>query len=134
MKIAFATKDGTLVDEHFGRASVFAIYDFESGKGIFEKLVPVSPPDESSELSAETGKIDNIIETLSGCAIVYCAEIGPHAAARVVRSKIHPIKVPEPVSMETEVERVNRLLENPPIWIRKIMAGVKKEPGELQAV
>jgi nitrogen fixation protein NifX len=51
---------------------------------------------------AEDGNEDKLapkLEIIKDCAIVYVAAIGGSAAARVVASKIHPVKVtqPEPI-------------------------------------
>ena len=132
MKVAIATTDGKHIDEHFGRAKMFAIYNFVNGNSIFEEVRTVSEnainSESTNEESIEVEKINRVINTISDCAIMYCADIGPFAAARVVRSKIHPIKVPEGSTQEEkqrrsikkEIGRLTKIMENPPIWIQKI--------------
>ena len=38
MKIAFATTDGITIDEHFGRAGMFAVYDLTKEGYSFQEI------------------------------------------------------------------------------------------------
>ena len=54
--------------------------------------------------------------------IMYCVEIGPAAAAKVVNSRIFPIKYKEVVSIETELNKLQSMMAtNPPPFIKKIL-------------
>ncbi|MGE4399739.1 MAG: NifB/NifX family molybdenum-iron cluster-binding protein, partial [Campylobacterales bacterium] len=63
MKVAFATKDLVSVDEHFGWAKQFAVYDIT--KDGF-KLAEVVKSEESPE--NEDDKINSKIDAVRGCA------------------------------------------------------------------
>lgn len=118
MKVAFATKDLVSVDEHFGWAKQFAVYDIT--KDGF-KLSEVVKSEESPE--NEDDKINSKIDAVRGCAIVYCQAIGPTAAARVVKAQIHPIKVEKAIPIEEALNSLVRMLNgNPPPWIKRIIA------------
>ena len=96
MKIAFATQDQQRVDAHFGWAKHLAVYEISpQGYGFVQDFG-------FGEDLAEDGNEDKLapkLDAIKDCAIVYVAAIGGSAAARVVASKIHPIKVtqPEPI-------------------------------------
>ncbi|HXV22537.1 MAG TPA: NifB/NifX family molybdenum-iron cluster-binding protein, partial [Desulfuromonadales bacterium] len=90
MKVAFATTDKVHVDEHFGRAEKFLIWEIGPEEAAFSGVVQVK-----SEGDDEADRIEARCAGLADCALVYVAEIGGPAAARLVAKKIHPIKSKE---------------------------------------
>ncbi|MBX3605900.1 MAG: nitrogen fixation protein NifX [Piscinibacter sp.] len=119
MKIAFATQDQQRVDAHFGWAKHLAVYEigpegyaFVQDFGFGEDL-------------AEDGNEDKLapkLDAIRDCAIVYVAAIGGSAAARVVASKIHPIKVPQPEPILDILDKLQDVLKGtPPPWLRKAL-------------
>jgi nitrogen fixation protein NifX len=129
MKIAFATTDGVNVDEHFGRAGAFAVYDLtKDGFAFSETRRFAGGRDRAVEESKGMGQThDDLVEKkvsrLADCKIVYLTEIGGPSASRLIRKGIMPVKVKETVSIE---ESLKRLLEtvrkSPPPWLRKALA------------
>ena len=96
MKIAFATQDQQRVDAHFGWAKHLAVYEIDANGYHFVQDFGFG------EDLAEDGNEDKLapkLDAIRDCAIVYVAAIGGSAAARVVATKIHPVKVtqPEPI-------------------------------------
>ena len=117
MKVAFASTDKVHVDEHFGKAEEFYIWDIGPDDATLSGVVQVK---------TEEGYIDDKIEArtaaLSDCALVYVGEIGGPAAARLVQKKIHPIKSKECEPITLVVEKLQEVLKgNPPPWLRKAM-------------
>lgn len=117
MKVAFASTDKIHVDEHFGRAEEFYIWEIGPTAAEFTGVVQVE---------AEAGDIDDRIEArgaaLADCALVYVAQIGGPAAARLVAKKIHPLKSKQQEPISTVVEKLQNVLRNnPPPWLRKAM-------------
>lgn len=119
MKIAFATQDQQRVDAHFGWAKHLAVYEvspegyqFVQDFGFGEDL-------------AEDGNEDKLapkLEAIRDCAIVYVAAIGGSAAARVVATRIHPIKVPQPEPILDILDKLREVLKGtPPPWLRKAL-------------
>ncbi len=124
MKVAFATQDQQRVDAHFGWARHLAVYDispegyrFVQDFGFGEDL-------------AEDGNEDKLapkLAAIADCAIVYVAAIGGSAAARVVASKIHPIKVNQPEPILDILDKLQGVLQGtPPPWLRKAL--LKDQP------
>lgn len=120
MKVAFATQDKERVDAHFGWARYIAIYDIDTRGYRY-----LETHDFGGEM-AEDGNEDKLapkLEAIKDVAIVYVAAIGGSAAARVVATKIHPVKVagPEPI-----LDILDKLLDvlkgTPPPWLRKALA------------
>ncbi len=130
MKVAFATTDGISVDEHFGRAGLFAIYELtDTGFTFIEMRKFADGRDAEIESTKGMGqihdeKVESKAEKLKDCKIVYLTEIGGPSAARLVKRGMMPIKVKEVVSIE---ESLNKLLEtvkkSPPPWLRKAVNG-----------
>jgi nitrogen fixation protein NifX len=119
MKVAFATQDQQRVDAHFGWARHLAVYEispqgyrFVQDFGFGEDL-------------AEDGNEDKLapkLQALHDCAIVYVAAIGGSAAARVVASKIHPVKVNQPEPILDILDKLQEVLAGtPPPWLRKAL-------------
>lgn len=117
LKIAFATADGTAVDQHFGWCRRFDVYEVDAGHAGPAQTRSLTPaPDE------EDVKIDSRLEAVGDCAIVYLTAIGPAAAARVVNSGVMPVKVAEGTGVGELMERMQGVLRGtPPPWLRKVL-------------
>jgi nitrogen fixation protein NifX len=118
MKVAFATKDLNMIDEHFGWAKQFAIYEVNKDGGEFVEVIKTA-----EDIEEEDSKIKSKTDALVGVSIVYCQAIGPTAAAKVVQSRIHPMKVNEPILITDAIDSLVKMLNgNPPPWIKRIIA------------
>jgi nitrogen fixation protein NifX len=117
MKVAFASTDKIHVDEHFGRAEKFLIWEIGPEQAGFTGLVQVK-----AEGQDEEDRIEARSAALADCALVYVAEIGGPAAARLVAKKIHPIKSKEREPITTVDAKLQAVLRgSPPPWLRKAM-------------
>jgi nitrogen fixation protein NifX len=128
MKIAFATTDGKTIDEHFGRAGSFAVYDLtKDGYQRLETRKFSDGVDTAITSTREQGQVhedavQSKVERLADCRIVYLTEIGGPSAARLVKKGIMPLKVKESVLIEDELAKLFELVKrNPPPWLRKAM-------------
>lgn len=131
MLIAFATDNRKEINEHFGRARRFSIYEVSSTGFRFAQDV-----DLMTEGDEEDDKISERLNALRDCAIVYSTAIGGVAAARLVKNRIHPIKVEAGHPIEDVLVRLRkRLIDNPPVWLKKAMhKGTKKGFSEGRAI
>ena len=117
MKVAFASTDKIHIDEHFGRAANFQIWEIGPDAAAFSGIlqVQVSGDDEEDRIEARSA-------ALADCALVYVAQIGGPAAARLVAKKIHPIKSRECEAISEVVTKLQEVLRNnPPPWLKKAM-------------
>lgn len=128
VKVAFATTDSINVDEHFGRAGMFAIYEVSSeGYRFIEKRKFAEGRDTAvEETRGDEVQHDlimqNKVERLSDCRIVYFTNIGGPSAARLVKKGIMPIKVKEAVPIEESLQKLLETIKtSPPPWLRKAM-------------
>ncbi len=117
MKVAFASTDKVHVDEHFGRAEQFYIWEVGPDDAEMTGVVQVR-----SEGDDEADRIEARCAGLDDCALVYVAQIGGPAAARLVQKKIHPIKSKEQEPITDVVAKLQEVLKGcPPPWLRKAM-------------
>jgi len=126
MKIAFATTDGTNVDEHFGRSGKFAVYELTlDGYRFVEMRRFAEGRDISIEQTKGMGrvhdeKVEDKADRLADCRIVYLTEIGGPSAARLIKKGIMPIKVKEVVSIEESLQKLYDTVKTaPPPWLKK---------------
>lgn len=117
MKVAFASSDKVHVNEHFGRAEQFYIWDVGPEEAAFAGVVQVSTTGDD-----EADRIEARCSGLADCALVYVAQIGGPAAARLVQKKIHPVKSKEQEPITVIVEKLQEVLQGtPPPWLRKAL-------------
>jgi nitrogen fixation protein NifX len=119
MKVAFATQDQQRVDAHFGWAKHLAVYEISpTGYAFVQDFA-------FGDDLAEDGNEDKLapkLQAIGDCAIVYVAAIGGSAAARVVASKIHPVKVNQPEPILDILDKLQGVLQGtPPPWLRKAL-------------
>jgi nitrogen fixation protein NifX len=117
MKVAFTSSDGRTIDEHFGMAGQFRIW--EVGPDRAEPVGSVSAITTSDD---EEDRISARASAIAGCAIVYTVKIGGPAAAKLVARRIHPMKTGTDVPIEEVVAKLQEVLRGrPPPWLRKAM-------------
>jgi nitrogen fixation protein NifX len=128
MKVAFATTDGMHVDEHFGRAGKFSLYEFAKDGYVCLGLREFSEGrDKAVEATKGMGAahdlaVEEKVEKLSDCRIIYLTAIGGPSAARLARKGIMPVKVAEGAVIEELAEGLMAtILMSPPPWLRKLV-------------
>jgi nitrogen fixation protein NifX len=128
MKVAFATTDGKQVNEHFGRAGIFAIYDIvESGHRFVEMRKFADGMDMAVVDTRDMGAlhddaVQNKVDRLADCKLIYLTEIGGPSAARLVKKGIMPMKMKEIVSIESALgQLLETIKKSPPPWMRKAL-------------
>lgn len=119
MKVAFATQDLQRIDAHFGWAKNLAVYDITAeGYGFVETFAF----DGDLQEDGNEDKLAPKLAAIGDCAILYVAAIGGSAAARVVASRIHPVKVAQPEPIMDVLDRLQEVLRGtPPPWMRKAL-------------
>ena len=117
MKVAFASSDNHHIDQHFGWADKFAIWEVQMDQARFSGMVQVEATGDGVE-----DKIQTRVDALMDCSIVYVNQIGGPAAAKLVAQKIHPLKSKGEETISQVVEKLQQVLQgNPPPWLRKAM-------------
>jgi nitrogen fixation protein NifX len=126
MRVAFATMSQDKIDAHFGLATTFSVYDITPEHVVF--ICSIHLPEQFDE----NDKVENRVEILKECAVIYCTQIGGPAAARLVQQNIQPLKASEGTLIQDELERFQAMLKgNPPPWLRKRLIEEMKSEGEI---
>jgi len=118
VKIAFASSDRRVVDQHFGAAEAFCIYRLAEDTA---SLVEVAEfHDADAALDGHEDKLAGKIELLEGCAAVYCNAVGASAIKQLLAAGIQPMKVEEGTPVDELLCGLNQGLKNePPTWLAK---------------
>ena len=75
VRIGFATTDGVMIDQHFGTARYWQIYDFgEEAEYVEDRMTRPSCKGHCE------GGFDETLDQLSDCDALFCAKIGEGAA------------------------------------------------------
>ena len=102
MKIAVVSTDGKRVDEHFGQASRFLIYQLaETGPSFVEEreAEPLSVGNPDHPFDREL--FDQILQTIGDCERVYITQIGQRPASELMAEGITPIIHTGPIAQIT---------------------------------
>jgi nitrogen fixation protein NifX len=119
MKVAFTSSTGDMIDQHFGMACAFSIWEITGDDARFLMKVENVQPEGDEE-----DRISGRADLISDCSIVYTMQIGGPAAAKLISRKIHPMKTNTAVPVAEIVDKLQGVLRgNPPPWLRKAMGG-----------
>ena len=126
IKVAFASVGLKEVNQHFGLAKGFAIYQIsESGY----KMLEAVGFDESKvyESGHSEDKLTDKINLVKGCVAVYSNAVGPRAVSRLLECEVHPIKVDEGTLITELVESLYARVkvDDLPGWMRRFTQGKK---------
>ncbi|MDX1764824.1 MAG: NifB/NifX family molybdenum-iron cluster-binding protein [bacterium] len=134
MKVAFATCDGATVNEHFGRAATFAIYEFtEGGYRRLDDRCFGEGRDQRVEGTRDQGAlhddaVESKVDRLADCGIIYMTQIGGPSAARLVRRGIMPVKVEEGKVIDAAAqELLETIRQGRAPWLKKAMRKTQQE-------
>lgn len=87
-RFAVASKSGVLVDNHFGHAKEFFIYDYKDGDVRFVEKRKVDQYCQGAEECGEKNKIENIISAIGNCDGVIAMRIGMEPKKKLLRQGI----------------------------------------------
>ncbi len=77
VQVAVASRSGMIVDQHFGHATEFYIYEYVDGNAVFKEKRPVGQYCHGADYCGENeNKMDVIIRTISDCNAVIAMRIG----------------------------------------------------------
>jgi len=133
LKVAFASTDGITVNGHFGSCEHFYIYTITTEQK--QKL-------DVREASSGRGVEKNAVRAglIDDCHLMFCASIGGPAAARVIRSGIHPMKC-KPINNDypSIVEQLTLLQERMrseslPPWLAKLTGQTETLQNRFEAL
>jgi nitrogen fixation protein NifX len=93
-KIAVASSDGKVINQHFGRSKQFLIFAVtDDGEYKFLELRENTPPCNAGEHGDV--QMANTVELLSDCRIVLVSQIGPGAEQKLNARGIRAYSIPD---------------------------------------
>lgn len=123
LKIAFASSDSKTVDQHFGSARSFAIFEVtpdHTDQVEINEFGVLAQDGNEDKLEAKMG-------ILAGCTAVYCQAAGPSAIKRLMTIGVQPVKVSEGSVIKDLLADIQQEMKNGPSgWLAKAMEIHKK--------
>ncbi len=124
VKIAFASNDRRVVNQHFGAAEAFAIYELGEHDA---RLVEVAEFIETA-MDGHEGKLAAKVDLLLDCAAVYCNAVGASAIQQLLAKGIQPMRVDEGFAIDEIITGLQKsMVAEPPLWLAKHL----KKPTEM---
>lgn len=116
IRIACASNRDEQLDGHFGSCSQFLIYQVSKEEVRLIAVRTVGAADEEEDKNVYRAGLIN------DCQVLFVVSIGGPAAAKVVRSNIHPIKYPNGGPARDRMVELQAVLSDaPPPWLAKVM-------------
>jgi len=95
LRIAVASSDGKVVNQHFGKATRFLILETDGKKIKVLEVRENNPACGSLEYGGhEEDSMDRSISLIHDCDAVLCSRIGGGAAEELIRRGIEPVEAP----------------------------------------
>jgi len=126
IRVACASDNGELLDGHFGAARSFLIYQVSATE---IRLIDARRAQDLGQEDKNAYRADLIRD----CQVLYVASIGGPAAAKVVKTDIHPIKDAAGGSARDRMAALQRILaDKPPPWLAKAMGQTPEERARFE--
>lgn len=118
VRLAFASTDRNTVDQHFGAAEAFAIFEVDADSS---QLVEIAEFIDTAQDGNEN-KLPAKIATLNGCAAVYCLAVGASAVKQLLAAGVQPVRVEEDSPIERLiVDLQQEIASGPGGWLAKAL-------------
>jgi nitrogen fixation protein NifX len=122
IRVACASNNAEDLDGHFGSCARFLIYQVDSDEIRLVDIRPTDGPEARDDKNAYRSGL------IADCQVLFVASIGGPAAAKVVKSGVHPIKhLNGGTTRERMTELQAVLALTPPPWLAKVMGYNEEE-------
>lgn len=127
IKVAFASTDRSRVNQHFGAAEGFVVYEVTPDKAT---LVGVAEFAEEA-MDGNEDKLGAKVDFLEGCAAVYVMAIGASAIKKLMAKGVQPIRINEVDAVDDLLNEISRAMsEGGVAWIDRAIAAQTKAKVE----
>ncbi|WP_295510508.1 NifB/NifX family molybdenum-iron cluster-binding protein [Accumulibacter sp.] len=119
VRVAFASSDRVRVDQHFGAAESFAVYEVAQDKAT---LVAVGDFNREA-MDGNEDKLAAKVDFLESCAAVYVLAIGASAIRQLLAKGIQPVRITEHDDVEELLDDIVLALNQGGVpWIERALA------------
>lgn len=94
MKVAVISSDGKVINQHFGRASRFLIFEVNCGEIRFIEAREIMPLCGSADYGNSDEVLSKTISLITDCETLLCARIGRRPKEELRKKGIKPIEAP----------------------------------------
>lgn len=123
LRVAFASSDRQRVNQHFGAAEAFAIYDVEPGRANLVGVGEFTP----EAMDGNEGKLAAKVDFLGGCQAVFVTAIGASAIKQLLARGIQPIRTSEVDAIPALLEEIADAMRDGGVaWIDKALAAKRR--------
>ena len=127
IKVAFATTDRLRVNQHFGAAEAFAIYEVTPDKAT---LVGIGEFAEEA-MDGNEDKLIAKVDFLEGCAAVYVMAIGASAIKKLMAKGIQPIRTNEVDAVDDLLGEISKAMnEGGVAWVDRAVAAQARKTAD----
>lgn len=121
--VAFASKSGTEVDQHFGSASAFSVYDISADD--VQLLARKELGEEKRDGNED--KLKPRLAWLAGSDAMYCCSVGGSATRQLIQCGITPLQITDTSQIEALIANIQaQLASEPEFWLANIMRQKQK--------
>jgi len=118
LRVAFASRDRTHVDQHFGAAEGFVLYSVDAERARLAGILEFAP----ESMDGNENKLGEKIGALAGCGAVYCLAVGGSAVRQLLSAGIQPVRLTEVSPIEGILQTIREGMRSGGIaWIDKIV-------------
>ena len=127
IKVASASTDRTRVNQHFGAAEGFVVYEVTPDKAT---LVGVAEFAEEA-MDGNEDKLGAKVDFLEGCAAVYVMAIGASAIKKLMAKGVQPIRINEVDAVDELLSEISKAMSDGGVaWIDRAIAAQTKAKAE----
>jgi nitrogen fixation protein NifX len=111
-KVAVASNDGKFINQHFGHAQVFLIFELNDN-GTFEFIETRENVPSCSGGDHSISALDSTLDIIKDTSIVLVSQIGPGASQFLLSNGIQPFMIPTYIdeALEKLADRIVKLKE-----------------------
>jgi nitrogen fixation protein NifX len=109
LKVAFASSNRKQVNQHFGSANMFLVYEItKDSSQLLENLQFADEAQDGNE-----SKLIAKLDALTGCQMVYCQAIGPSVVAQLMKRGVQPMRIDEQLEISNLIKSLQKQLIDP---------------------
>lgn len=94
MRVAVVSSDGKVINQHFGKASRFLIFEVNRGKAQLVEVRETTPLFCSADCGHADEALNRTISLIIDCEAVLCARIGNGVDNELRKNGIKPVEAP----------------------------------------